>query len=429
MSGPKTSRYALTPQQRRILAEQRNIEHRKVVATENIKRNSIRLIQIGGMFDAEKTAAAEMISRIGNDGGFGVKIDELEQLISPISSAPSQDNSNDVAALEEAAKTISACVAKAEKIVADINYISARNEHQLKNNLQSAIEEGFQTSFTDLEISEEENKPNNYHDIISELMMVRNNPALSDQLKAEIEESSERAQKITDTDFLNNYSVITLKPLLKKYRQSLADYKKYHDEFEALTTEYIALCNLYYYVAQDYICSEEAINALKQEIQRIKEAAVTDDEQSYISECLDEVMEEMGYSVIGSREVTKKNGKHFRNELFTYGEGTAVNVTYSSDGKIAMELGGIDSSDRLPDRHETSMLCEAMDEFCGDFKEIERRLFAKGVVLADRISLLPPDEEYAQIINTSDYEMKTETEKLQVKKQRRTDAKLKTMKE
>ena len=145
------------------------------------------------------------------------------------------------------------------------------------------------------------------------------------------------------------------------------------------------------------------------------------------SEKLCGMMEEMGYTVIGSREVTKKNGKRFRNELYTYGEGTAVNVTYSSDGKIAMELGGIDATDRLPDSHETAVLCESMENFCEDFKEIEKRLLAKGVVLADRISLLPPSAEYAQIINTADYRMTEKAETLQTKKQRRTATKRKAL--
>ena len=138
-------------------------------------------------------------------------------------------------------------------------------------------------------------------------------------------------------------------------------------------------------------------------------------------------MEEMGYTVIGSREVTKKNGKHFRNELYTYGEGTAVNVTYSSDGKIAMELGGVDATDRLPNDHETVVLCESMEQFCDDFKEIEKRLFAKGIVLADRISLLSPSAEYAQIINTTDYNMTEKAETLQTKKQRRATTKRKAL--
>ena len=47
MSGPKTSRYTLTPEQRRIFAEQRKIERRKAVASEKIKRikrNSCKLV-------------------------------------------------------------------------------------------------------------------------------------------------------------------------------------------------------------------------------------------------------------------------------------------------------------------------------------------------------------------------------------------------
>ena len=65
MSGPKTSRYTLTPEQRRILAEQRKIERRKAVATETIKKAQKRLIQIGGMFTVEKQIASELFSRTG----------------------------------------------------------------------------------------------------------------------------------------------------------------------------------------------------------------------------------------------------------------------------------------------------------------------------------------------------------------------------
>ena len=83
----------------------------------------------------------------------------------------------------------------------------------------------------------------------------------------------------------------------------------------------------------------------------------------------------------------------------------------------------MDDLDRFPDDHETSVLCKSMEQFCEDFKEIEKRLLARGVVLADRISLLPPGAEYAQIINTSDYQMFEKADKLQTKKQRRAAAK------
>ena len=37
---------------------------------------------------------------------------------------------------------------------------------------------------------------------------------------------------------------------------------------------------------------------------------VRQQEQAYISECVDEVMADRGYDLIGSRDVRKKSGKH-----------------------------------------------------------------------------------------------------------------------
>ena len=156
--------------------------------------------------------------------------------------------------------------------------------------------------------------------------------------------------------------------------------------------------------------SENGIANLKAEISKLEAEALENSEQEYIAETIDEVMEEMGYDLIGSREVTKKSGKRFRDELYTFSEGTAVNIRYDNQGKIAMELGGIDSTDRLPSSSEASRLEDEMVAFCDKFTEFEKRLAAKGIVCKNRVSHLPPKAEYAQIINTSDYDMKTEIE-------------------
>lgn len=427
MSGPKTSRYTLTPEQRRILAEQRALERRRSVASESIKRNNIRLLQIGGMFSDAKQVSGELMARNGNDGGFVAKLNELEGIIAPIAPLISRTNKDDVSALESTAKTISEGLAKAERIAAELSQISAQNEAELHATLNADIDKGFGTSFADIENAPGAGLSDKKSNLRTQLIQMKNNPILPAELISEIETAIGNLDAIENEAFLKNFSSVTVTPLLKRCRAFQDEYNTCHQEFEELYAEYVALCDLYYYVAQEYPCCSESVEKLKTEIKRIKEEAAEEDEQAYISECLDEVMEEMGYSVIGSREVTKKNGKHFRNELYTYGEGTAVNVTYSSDGRIAMELGGIDATDRLPDDHETSVLCESMEQFCDDFKEIEKRLLAKGVVLADRVSLLPPSAEYAQIINTTDYQMTGKADKLQTKKQRRAATKKKAL--
>lgn len=427
MSGPKSSRYTLTPEQRRILAEQRAIERRKSVALENIRRNNKRLLQIGSMFSSAKGVSGELLSRCGNDGGFASKLLELENVIAPIAPIIAKTNNDDVNSLESTSKEVAASLVKAEKIASELSAISAKNEIALHASLSADIDKGFSTSFADIQnvsqttISESKSK------IRSQLIELKNIPNLLKELVGELDATLSKIDSIDNEVFLKNYSSVTVSPLLKRCRQYLNEYEACHEQFEILYAEYIALCDMYFYVAQEYPCCNASIELLKAEIKRIKDTVDADDEQAYISDCLDEVMEEMGYTVIGSREVTKKNGKHFRNELYTYGEGTAVNVTYSSDGKIAMELGGIDATDRLPNDYETSVLCESMEHFCDDFKEIEKRLLAKGVVLADRISLLPPSAEYAQIINTSDYNMTEKAETLQTKKQRRATTKRKAL--
>lgn len=427
MSGPKSSRYTLTPEQRRILAEQRAIERRKSVALESIKRNNKRLLQIGSMFTSAKDVSGELLSRCGNDGGFASKLLELENVIAPIAPIISKTNNDDVISLESTSKEVAASLIKAEKIASELSAISAKNEIALHASLSADIDKGFSTSFADIQTLSQTTISEIKSKIRSQLIEMKNNQNLPKELVGELDATLSKVDSIDNEAFLKNYSSVTVSPLLKRCRQYLNEYEACHEEFEKLYAEYIALCDLYYYVAQEYPCCNASIEALKTEIKRIKDTVDADDEQAYISDCLDEVMEEMGYTVIGSREVTKKNGKRFRNELYTYGEGTAVNVTYSSDGKIAMELGGIDATDRLPDSHETAVLCESMENFCEDFKEIEKRLLAKGVVLADRISLLPPSAEYAQIINTADYRMTEKAETLQTKKQRRTATKRKAL--
>lgn len=424
MSGPKTSRYTLTAEQRRILAEQQRIERQKAVTIEKIRSKSKRIAEIESIFSDDKNIAAELLKRTGSDNRFSDKINELERLTDNIKNTIYETDNSDLQSLEKTVNGTSVMLSEAEKLVKEIKVISIKNETLLNSNLNSDIDKGFSSSFADIKVVSKLDEDKNA--LIIELKLIVNNDILPVEYKIKAKELIEQLSDISDTEHLKNFNALSIRPLIKSCNSYMAEYEQYHTEFEELYSEYNALCELYYYVPQEYVCSADAVAKLKDEIDRIKSIAAEDEERAYISNCIDEVTEEMGYSVLGSREVTKKNGRHFRNELYTYGEGTAVNVTYSSDGKIAMELGGIDTTDRLPDTDETKVLCDAMEDFCTDFKEIEKRLLQKGVVLADRISLLPPSADYAQIINTSDYHVDKEADRIQVRKHQHTVQKNKT---
>ena len=149
---------------------------------------------------------------------------------------------------------------------------------------------------------------------------------------------------------------------------------------------------------------EQGISALEKEVNRLEKQSLKLAEQAYISDTLDEIMEEMGYNILGHRNVHKKNGTVFHNELYNYGDGNAINVTYSSDGKIAMELGKLDERDRMPNADEQRKLVQTMSTFCRDFTTIEERLKEKGIFVGNRVSMMPPNEAFSQIINISEYE-------------------------
>ena len=200
-------------------------------------------------------------------------------------------------------------------------------------------------------------------------------------------------QRIETHAQLQSFQSITLSPLKKKAEQESAHY-------EGKLAEWKALCEL---------LSEErkapAFDDMDKACEALEKEVLEQQEKEYIARCTDEVMKEMGYDLIGARQVVKKSGRHFRSELYTFTEGTAVNVTYSDDGQIAVEIGGISQDDRLPDAGESAVLVDAMAEFCSEFAVFEKKMAERGILVSSRIAKLPPAPEHASLININDYQM------------------------
>jgi hypothetical protein len=225
------------------------------------------------------------------------------------------------------------------------------------------------------------------------------------KLGAEAKTAIQALERITEVGYLDSFVSVSVSPLLKRIGASIkeaADLKANHTSEYA---RYQALCSFIQKRPEEFPISAEGIAAIRAAITGLEIELVRQEEQRYISETIDEVMVGMGYDVIGHREVTKKSGKHFRNKLYAFGEGTALSVTFSSDGQIAMELGGIDTKDHIPSRDESVLLQEDMTAFCDDFKTIEEQLMARSIFVGERVSMAPPTADYASIININDYEI------------------------
>lgn len=146
-----------------------------------------------------------------------------------------------------------------------------------------------------------------------------------------------------------------------------------------------------------------ALEQLQKEIQKEKNCLLQQKEERYIQDTVEQTMEDMGYSVLGNRQVFKRSGQQVKHELYQYGEDTGIDVTYGENGQIAIELGKLDHCDRLPSAEECQYLENQMVSFCGDFKTLEARLQDKGIFIGKRVLLAPPSADFAQIINQTEY--------------------------
>lgn len=133
-----------------------------------------------------------------------------------------------------------------------------------------------------------------------------------------------------NSTYKKNFAALNIAPLLK----SCVEYLKLYKEITALESDYKILCEMAGEVETHFEISAENISKMTAEINRLRKKIAADDEKFYIGKCLDEVMAEMGYDVIGRRAVTKKSGKHFTSEIFSYDDVRRLMSRRQTAGKL-----------------------------------------------------------------------------------------------
>lgn len=397
MSGPKSADYYLTPEQRRQLAEQRRVNELK----NKIKKYALGIVYSQSDIDEYSSHAAELLEVMSTDNGYSELSEQFGTIMDKLKSAfKTAEILNTSSSLSECYENIRKLKAKKDSVLTKMKVADSQNILMLKTEYAHRIESVMDTDFGDIKSKKQSEFDELFKWIMQRFAEIRCIPNLSGELYNEIDSVENRMKEFTDIFMLKNFEAITVETLADKCRE----YSEIYTEYEELYAEYQALCESDEIISQQLPCSRESIGTLKKLISDVHLAIEKSDEQEYISRSIDEVMMEMGYKLIGDRSVTKKNGRKFYSELYTFSEGTAVNITRTSNGQITMELAGIDTADRQPTDIETSALCAEMESFCGAFSEFEKRLAKKGVI-SKHISILPPTSEYAQIINVNDYEV------------------------
>lgn len=450
MSGPKISVYSLTGWAKKIVDGQIRCEQSGLVYGEQIKvllgscsgmgselNKSLEMLELlqklnggqEGLIEEVKTLKRNMDQEIKkiqsefsqnmpiispkyriSEEALEEKIRELEKIVSIKNKAQALKDKLDKAANagKEAGKGEQKKVNQtiAEYLTAGDDDKPGALEGRDLSTLESVIAEDISGVFSfdggDIEEPDTsfEDKKKAIHNELMELFKLE----LPKELQTEITLALGTVDSITEMSRLTTFESISVKKIFRNLEQYQIQCEKEQEEFEELVVRYQMLCDMAGSETEKERKFKDA-DELEEAIHELEVIVVKQKEQIYIADCVDEVMQDMGYDLIGRREVKKRSGKQFKNELYQFGEGTAVNITYSPDGQISMELGGIAKEDRIPTEEETTVLTKDMETFCGEFSEFEKRMKAKGVIVGTRVALLPPTAEYAAIINVTDYEV------------------------
>ncbi len=460
MSGPKISVYSLTGRARTIVIGQMRCEQRSLACFAQTQEIIRSLQSYSGNFDQQIRNVQLLMKRTSEGAEQIEKLQSLQEEIkaeaaeikkelvahTPHVSSKYRITEEAYAEKQEELKRLQALQKRAEKLKAkldaafsqdqkntsriqatiiqdltdpdagkpsepDMSLLQRKNAHNIQKIQESIVDDlsgvySFEfddeapgTSFQD--------KKDAIRKELSELL--RDN-TLPDDIVKKIKQAIFALQKIESLQYLTTFDSVTVMGIFRKIDAYKHEEEQKEAEYAKLVARYEALCSMASEDAKHLPYSKYAVESITAEVERLELLLVRQQEQAYISDSIDEVMADMGYDLIGSREVRKKSGKHFRNELFTFNEGTAVNVTFSPDGQISMELGGLAREDRVPTSEETEILTRDMETFCGEFAEFERRMLAKGIVVGNRIALSPPTAEYAAIINVNDYDVAESTQ-------------------
>ena len=421
MSGPKSARYTLTPEQRRILAEARERERKTIRELDKLQQYRVELASLKERLGDATTSIDMLVDRVGDGNevqqSIRNSIMQIETIIQESASLSKQSGLEKLQVFNSKVKTVEET---ARKIVAQYESQSNEINAVLSKNIEDSITDGMS-----IRIDDEIVNPQSHLEIqkakIKDVLHEIQSTNVSSDLQKEGIIILERAQGITDDSFIDNYYAMTVLPYIKRCKAYEEQVKEYGEEFDELASKHRYYSEYLGMPVISFTFSMDSLNSLRHKVAELESQSAKIEEQQYISESLDQVMREMGYNVVGSREVVKKSGRKFRNELYHFSEGSVVNVTYAANGQISMELDGVDTCDREPSEEESSVLCDEMVEFCDEFPEIERRLKEKGVVLMNRISMLPPAEEYAQIINVSGFNMTDKVDVLETASKKQTE--------
>jgi len=191
-------------------------------------------------------------------------------------------------------------------------------------------------------------------------------------------------------------------PLIEECRSELDFYERQADRFNELLMVYHGLCSSMDLPTEDVDYSSAGMQFLLAETEALQQQFQQMVEEQYIIDSINEVMEaEMGYTLLGTRELTSQTASRLYNTGTD--DDSAVNVRMTADGRITMEIVGLVDEDRDVNEADRRRLPGIMEAFCGHYPRLQHQLASRGIQLMRMGEQFPPTAAYSKIVNINNY--------------------------
>lgn len=385
MSGPKYSDYVLERQrllqiQAQLEAELERSKCNQITEQINecLERSDLYFSQIDiAKFEKNITTAEEIVQS-------KTVLNELKKLISELKKeiAKSYGIKGNSEVLANALSSYENKLKRVKNLVSRINHLMRELNAQYNQQRQENLSIEFENTEWEAPViasSISENLMKAYSDILEQIMDCEN----FEQEKAKYDAIM---QNHTIDD---NFKIKQMKMRFDAYlveKQSDTD----NEELLKLRSEFVVLSNLIY---GECIEVPDDIEELKKEIAEMLIEAQSQKVGEYVAECIDKVMTELGYSVVGSEVLSAQK---MTKQHYDYSSDSAITVASSESGAMMLEVVGKKNEDGT--NGSTAAVKADMERFCPDFQKVKKGLQQYGVTLTDK-KLCPPDEKYVRFVD------------------------------
>ena len=219
MSGPKSARYTLTPEQRRILAEARERERKTKRELDKLQQHRGELATLKERLSTATTSIDMLVDRIGDGNkvqrSIQNSISQIETIIQESAGLSKQRGLEKLQVFNSKVKTVEEV---ARKIIAQYESQSNEINAVLSKNIEDSITDGMLIRIDDEIVNPQSYLESQIAKIKDTLHEIQSSNVSSDLQKEGII-ILERAQRITDDSFIDNYYAMTVLPYIKRCKE------------------------------------------------------------------------------------------------------------------------------------------------------------------------------------------------------------------